>query len=821
MPARIEVFVRRLRRYLNRSQWHIKLLGLSRADPSSDSRGLVLIQIDALSRKELEGALSAGRMPFLKNLIDAQGYKLHSHYSGMPCSTASVQAELFYGVKSGVPAFSFFDRQTRRVFTMFNPRDALEIEQRLEKRGKPLLAGGSAYSDIYSGGAQEAHFCISDLGLGGILRNRYPLSFIILVTFHLYSLIRTGVLLVVEAGLAIIDCIKGLTSGKDLWKELKFVPSRVAMCILLRELITIGAKIDVARGMPIIHLDLMGYHEQSHRRGPKSGFARWTLQGIDDAIRRIWKAAHASVAREYDVWIYSDHGQVDTVPYERKFGRSIQQAVAETFNQSLAFSERHHHTKRIGFLARIGLRKPKFFTKSFPSGQIEVPDQSLVRALGPAGHIYLSKSISPEEKERFAKNLIRLARVPMVVLPSSAVGRDEIRVWTKDNRFSLPEQAREVFDPTAPFFEEMTSDFIAACRQPNVGDIIIYGWQGDGKEYYTFAIENGSHGGFSREETEGFVLVPSDTALFDPRKGYARPSDLRACALELLGHRTKGEGQGTANKKRLVHRPSYPEASRDSTPSGLPSASADATLRIMTYNVHGCLGMDGRLSPRRIARVISQYEPDVVALQELDVERARSGGHDQAMLIAKALGMDHYFHASMGIAEEQFGDAVLSSYPIRLVKKARLAREPRFSSLESRGALWVEIDFHGTLTQIVNTHLGLSRKERLLHVRELLSESWLAEAQRKGPVILCGDFNALPGSKVLNLLQGTLVNVQTEMGKARHRKTWFGRFPIACIDHIFLGPGFEVVKVDIGDSRLARLASDHRPLLAEIKIAGV
>jgi endonuclease/exonuclease/phosphatase family metal-dependent hydrolase len=796
MLERTEVFLRRLRIYLSRSHLLIRLLGLSKADASGDNRGLVLIQIDALSRKELEAAFSAGRMPFLKDLTETQGYKLHSHYSGMPCSTASVQGELFYGVKSCVPAFSFFDRQTQRVFTMFNPRDALEIERRLQKQGEPLLTGGSSYSNIYSGGAQEAHFCITNLGLGGILKNLYPLRFAMLMILHVYSLIRTVFLLIIETGLAVVDCVRGLISGKDLWKELKFVPSRVGACIVLRELITIGTKIDIARGMPIIHLNLMGYHEQSHRRGPHSRFARWTLRGIDDAIKRIWKAAHRSVARDYDVWVYSDHGQVQTIPYERKFGRSIQEAVAEALDQSLAFSEKRHHTKKIGFLARIGWRRTKFFTESFPSAYAEAHERTVVRSLGPAGHIYLAGSLSAEEKERLANSLIRIANVPMVVLPQRDGDHSRARVVTRDGRVSLPDQAERVFDPAAPFFEEMTRDYIVACHKPNAGDIIIYGWTGDAKEYYTFARENGSHGGFSREETEGFLLVPNPVSLVEPEKGYARPLDVRAGAFELLGRQT-------------IHQ--QREALIRATP-------AKNTLRIMTYNVHGCVGMDGRLSHRRIAKVISQYEPDVVALQELDVGRARSGGHDQAMLIAEILNMDHHFHASMQMQEEQFGDAILSSYPMRLIKKGRLSEKPRFSFLEPRGALWVEIDFHGTLIQIINTHLGLSRTERLLHTRELLSEGWLRNPKCRGPVILCGDFNTLGGSKVLSLFQTRLVNVQNRAGGIRHQSTWFGRFPFVSPDYIFVGPDFEVTSVEIGDSVLARLASDHRPLLTEVKI---
>ena len=142
-------------------------------------------------------------------------------------------------------------------------------------------------------------------------------------------------------------------------------------------------------------------------------------------------------------------------------------------------------------------------------------------------------------------------------------------------------------------------------------------------------------------------------------------------------------------------------------PPALPrtGASAAAALRILTYNVHGCRGTDGRLSPERIAAVIAEARPDVVALQELDAGRARSGGLDQAHAIARGLGMRFHFRAALHVEEERYGDAVLSALPLRLVKAGPLPGQP---SLEPRGALWVSVDLGGgTELQVVNTHLGL------------------------------------------------------------------------------------------------------------------
>ena len=143
--------------------------------------------------------------------------------------------------------------------------------------------------------------------------------------------------------------------------------------------------------------------------------------------------------------------------------------------------------------------------------------------------------------------------------------------------------------------------------------------------------------------------------------------------------------------------------------------------RILTYNVHGCRGTDGELSPERIAAVIAAARPDVVALQELDVGRARSGGLDQAHDIARRLGMRFHFHPALQVAEERYGDAILSTLPLRLIKAGPLPGLPQPPQLEPRGALRVAVELgDGTALQVITTHLGLSGRERLAQVEALL-----------------------------------------------------------------------------------------------------
>jgi endonuclease/exonuclease/phosphatase family metal-dependent hydrolase len=248
--------------------------------------------------------------------------------------------------------------------------------------------------------------------------------------------------------------------------------------------------------------------------------------------------------------------------------------------------------------------------------------------------------------------------------------------------------------------------------------------------------------------------------------------------------------------------------------------SKPPTLRVMTYNAHRCIGCDGVLAPARIARVIAEYEPDVVALQELDVGHARTRHGDQPALIAGLLKMDYHFHPAIAVAEERYGDAILSRHPMTLVRAGPLPTLPHSPWLERRGALLVRVACRGHTVYCLNTHLGLSRRERLAQVEALLGPEWLGRPDCDGPRILCGDFNAWPSSPAYR-------RVRQEMGDAqaqrRCRRGPCGTYPSRCpflrIDHVFHSRELTVRGADVPRTRLTRIASDHLPLLVEVALA--
>ncbi|MFH2124321.1 MAG: endonuclease/exonuclease/phosphatase family protein [Pseudomonadota bacterium] len=798
MILRFELFFRKIRRLISRSERAIRLLSLPKSEEERLSPGIVMIQVDGLSCSQLKQALKKKKMPFINRLVKKERYCLHSLYSGLPSSTPAVQAELFYGVRGAVPAFSFFDKQSGRIVRMFDPDPAADIEGQLEKKGIPLLIGGSAYSDIFTGGADESHFCSSSMGWGDLIRAANPFSLLLLLLSNIYSLVRVFILLIVEFFLALVDCLAGLIDGHNLGMELKFVPTRVGICILLRELITIGAKIDVARGLPIIHLNFIGYDEQAHRRGPSSLFAHWGLKGIDDSIARIWRAAKRSTRRSYEIWIYSDHGQERSRSYSKEYGRTIEEAVSDLFARhadewrvQAGGNHRGIQSRRVRLLG--GRRIQKLFQVSQEEEE-EVGSQSVVvTAMGPLAFVYTPYELDTSRRDSMAAELVISGHVPLVLV-CNVPGR--VRAWTSDGSYLLPDEQEKVFGPDHPFLPELCADMITLCQHQDAGDFVLCGWCA-GAPSITFALENGSHCGAGPEETGAFALLPGDVVL--PKRGnaYLRPHDLRYAACRVLDH----------PERRMAPRPLRP--------------AGQETLRIMSYNIHSCLGMDGVVAPERIARVIAQHHPDIVALQEVDVGKGRTGGVDQARIIAECLQMDHQFYPTVRLEDELYGDAILTHLPMRLVKAGPLPGLPGRPHLEPRGALWVVITVGDREIQCINTHLGLFPNERLLQAEALLSSEWLAHPECRAPVLLCGDFNATPGSPVSRLIQTRLVDVQSQLKldlDKRPMNTFCSRYPVARIDHVFLSSGIEVVECEVPSNELAQVASDHLPLVVSFRL---
>ncbi len=180
--------------------------------------------------------------------------------------------------------------------------------------------------------------------------------------------------------------------------------------------------------------------------------------------------------------------------------------------------------------------------------------------------------------------------------------------------------------------------------------------------------------------------------------------------------------------------------------------------------------------------------------------------------------MEYHFHPAMEGANERYGDAILSRWPLRLLKAAALPTLPDSPRLERRGALWAAVNYQGRDVHVLNTHLGLRPRERLAQVEALAGPAWLGHPDFAAPRLVCGDFNAWPGTAAYERLRGLLRDAQNVRRLSRQHNTYPSWFPVASIDHVFHSPDLRVISVRVPRTRLTRWASDHLPIIADIAL---
>jgi endonuclease/exonuclease/phosphatase family metal-dependent hydrolase len=802
------------RRTFSRTRWAARLLNLDLSARRGDDPGLIIIQIDGLARQQLEVALAKGRMPFLNKLLKRNHYDKLSFYSGLPSTTPAVQAEVMFGARCAVPAFQFLHRETGKTAIMYEQEWAQRFGEQLSKDHQPLLEGGRSYSNIYAAGAKEARLCAETMDLATLREMTSGWKLAIVLLLYGFTILRVLALAFLELIIALMDMVRGL-AGQQSWRaEFHCIPSRVIVSIAVREWLRIMIKLAIAEGAPIVFGNFLGYDEQSHRRGPGSLFAHWGLKGIDSVIHDIFRAAHTSDLRDYEVIIYSDHGQERTQIYETKTGISIHEAVVRAFKEGplstrsvRPFDKSQTRRDQLDQRWRRMLRGKPGAQQPKASIDEVLKEEIVVTALGPIGHVYLPIKLSDEEKTVYAEVLAGKEQVPLVMFRDS---QGQLRAFNSAGQWQLPDDGRHVLGEQHPFLEEASADLVRLSQHPDAGDLMISGWN-PAQEPVTFVEENGAHGSMGSEETRGFALVPHSVQLQNRRahnnERYIRGVDLYRAAWQFV----HGE------RPREIAAEQDPQDALSALASRRANSSDDS-FKVMTYNIHSCIGIDEKIRPERIISVIKSCDADVIALQEVDSHRYQSRGHAQAELIADVLSMSHHYYAISDWNGEQYGLAILSRFPIEHVKSDHLTPLNAAMCCEARGAMWVRIETPMGPVNLINTHFGLRQKERQRQAEILLSDDWIGGISTDEPVLLCGDFNAGPRSRVYNTLAQRLVDVQRYTRKPRPKATFASIFPIVRIDHIFASRHFDIRSVSQPRTPTAKVASDHLPVCVELSL---
>jgi len=228
-------------------------------------------------------------------------------------------------------------------------------------------------------------------------------------------------------------------------------------------------------------------------------------------------------------------------------------------------------------------------------------------------------------------------------------------------------------------------------------------------------------------------------------------------------------------------------------------------VKVVTWNIHRCIGLDGAYRPDRVASVLKSFDADVIALQEVDSSLLVTAQTNQLDYLAGELGMESVMGPTLHSDYGAYGNAILTRHEIVSCEEHDLS----FRKFEPRGALAIVFRHASGTIRFLNTHLGLKYWERAFQVDRLLSKLIWDESEN---VIVAGDFN--------EWLPWTGNNLRLERSFSLYSKrmaTFPSKWPRFALDRIFASGSVKKLECKVVSEPTARVASDHLPVVAEIE----
>jgi len=235
---------------------------------------------------------------------------------------------------------------------------------------------------------------------------------------------------------------------------------------------------------------------------------------------------------------------------------------------------------------------------------------------------------------------------------------------------------------------------------------------------------------------------------------------------------------------------------------------------VVTYNIRCCLGTDGICNPRRIVETLQATNAHVIGLQEVKSDANGLNGGGQAQFLAEKLDMEFAIGSDRTRKQETYGTALLSRFPIEGTYNLDIT----IPGFQPRSCVLATLRGHMGNIIIANTHLGLGRRERNLQAK-LIYDLLIKMVRSIDSLIFMGDFNDWGTvSQVHRLFKGSLKLATTgRLGfPLRSYPTYL---PLLPLDRIYCGMGFLVTHSFVVKSSIARKASDHYPVVVELRPA--
>ena len=309
---------------------------LNKNEPNSP--GMLIIQIDGLSKTIFESAINKGIMPSLALLYHQNMYRLEEWFSGLPSQTSSCQMGIIYGKNNDIPAFRWYEKENQKLIVSNHLNDTALIESRYGFDDSLLIGNASSIGNMFSGGAEKSAMTMSQLPTGRQIATRSGLFY----NFFLnpYNYLRTFFLLFLEIIREYYQKIFQVIKNRKprISRSFIFAVERALAAVLLRELTTHIIIEDMFNGYQTIYATYVGYDVVAHKTGIDSSSTHSVLRTLDKQFERIINA-NKLTKRNYSIIFLSDHGQSQGSTFRQVYGLQLEDLIRQFISDNYSIMD--------------------------------------------------------------------------------------------------------------------------------------------------------------------------------------------------------------------------------------------------------------------------------------------------------------------------------------------------------------------------------------------------------------------------------------------------------------------------------------------------
>jgi hypothetical protein len=450
-------------------------------------RHLVVMHIDGLGADSLAEALRDGQMPFTQHLIDAEGYAIHRYRCGVPSTTPFVQAGILYGDNSEIPSFRWWDRD-RRILVQFGPRSSFKnVADKYFRGCRPLTQDGACIAACYPGGAKD------DFGIAyqdrSYSRDEKSRSAWNVLLPYLANPIHIGDW-AWQVAMTLVRIAREYTEARTKGKHpaRAYVLSNALEEIFVHHLTRYAVVKAMREGYSPIYSAFYAFDETGHAFGPDDPTSLQILKHVDHSIRKVAQAR----GDRYELVVLSDHGQIETVPFNSDGAPSVGEVIADMLP---------------------GFRVQEMKGKAYGAPEDEARGHVNVTSSGGLAHLYFAdqaRRLDYGELSTTHPDLAgALSKLEKLALVMARDGKRDVflkggSVLTGDDVKAL--LAR--YDDADILLEQLSR----LNSFENSGDLILFGAFVDGKQV-NFENQDGGHGSIGGEQLHPFVLAKREWAI--------------------------------------------------------------------------------------------------------------------------------------------------------------------------------------------------------------------------------------------------------------------------------------------------------------------